>query len=104
MELFKEREDNIEAKFIDTWVKTSDVKEQSEVAKQDKRVNPLWNQKWIEENINAQPCSELYPQVSKLMIDVMVGWLQKFDHEIIQRMFRRRRIFKEFNEISPCCS
>jgi len=64
-------------------------------------VDRMWNADFVRLQFRKLPVHDLYPEVRELMENVVIGWLDKFTHEVIRRMFRRNRIFKEFNEISP---
>merc|ERR550539_2253793 len=64
-------------------------------------VDRMWNADFVRAQFQKLPVHKLYPDVRELMEEVVIGWLDKFTHDIIRRMFRRNRIFKEFNEVSP---
>ena len=51
----------------------------------------MWNADFIRAQLKKLPLFRLYPDICALIENVLIGWLHKFNHEVIRRMFRRNR-------------
>lgn len=57
--------------------------------------------KWISMMVNSFSIKELYPNLAKECIQIIISWQKRFDPGNFSRICRKNKVFKELNEIAP---